>query len=675
MVLLSVFSSANLFGQCSSGEVEIELFIETDQYGYEGYWSLTYGQTGCGINEIANGGNSAVGCNGGGIKAQPSGGYGNNQTFSAGTWCVKMDTMLTLYAVDDWGDGGFGYTLKVNGYEVLAIDATGSNDSWTVYASEPPAIDAELSKITTPFMYTFAGISDVKGVIHNRGKDTITSFDISYSVNNGAVHSASFSGTAISYGDHAEFTHSTPVNLSSGNHVIKVWSHNINGQVDSANFNDTLLFNFEVGPGIPNIIDQYLGVTPIEIEIGNSSHQLNKPTDLDFHPVLSRKELWVINKRTEQQGGSTVTYHNAGETNQTNVHKVDGNAWHFMSLPTGIAFGENGNFANSPGVFDANHNGGTPFTGPALWSSDPLIYAQPSGGNGSHLDMLHFSPKCQGIAHEVDNVYWVFDGQSSDIVRYDFAEDHGPGASYHGDAIVHRYRDHSVAKDPQEKVVSHLVLDKSTNWLYVVDHGNKRVMRLDIKSGTKGSNSNIYNYEPVKEYKNVVGYTWETVVDTGLQEPAGIDLVGNRMIVSDYATGEIIIYDISAMPATELGRIVTGAIGIMGVKIGPEGKIWYVDFDANKVFKVDGAGIGLNEGSFGFSSLYPNPSNGSFKVNFNDKRHVRCTITDLSGKLVWKDEINSDKLSLDLELSPGSYLLTVRDLNNGNVLTEKLIIQ
>ena len=186
---------------------------------------------------------------------------------------------------------------------------------------------------------------------------------------------------------------------------------------------------------VPNIIDEYLDAPPVFIPMHSSSDNLNKPTDLDFFPILAKNELWVINQRTEAVGGSTTTFYDVGESNQTSLHRVDGNAWHFMSLPTAIAFSDNGNFANSAGVQDANHNNGT-FTGPALWSSDPDIYAQPSGGNGSHLDMLHGSPFSMGIASETENAFWVFDGWNNEIVRYDFADDHGPGNDDHSSAIV-----------------------------------------------------------------------------------------------------------------------------------------------------------------------------------------------------------------------------------------------
>jgi hypothetical protein len=186
------------------------------------------------------------------------------------------------------------------------------------------------------------------------------------------------------------------------------------------------------------------------------------------------------------------------------------------------------------------------------------VYAEPSGGNGSHLDMLHASPRCQGIAAEVDNVFWVFDGETNDIVRYDFKEDHGPGNGFHGDAVIRRYSDDAVAKDPNEQIVSHLVLDKNAQWLYVVDHGNGRVIRIDINTGSdQGGTPNYTNPEPVEEYTEYTGYMQETVA-TGLNKPAGIDVIEDRMIVSDYDSGEITIYDISSMPAQILHVISTG---------------------------------------------------------------------------------------------------------------------
>jgi hypothetical protein len=127
--------------------------------------------------------------------------------------------------------------------------------------------------------------------------------------------------------------------------------------------------------------------------------------------------------------------------------------------------------------------------------------------------------------------------------------------------------------------------------LYIVDNGNQRVLRLDINSGSIGGTPSYGPYETLAEYKNVDGATWEVVVSSGLVEPSGIDVIDDRMIVTDHATGDIIIYDISSMPAVEIKRIVTGNPGIMGTVIGPEGRIWYVNYTMNEVIKIEPSSI------------------------------------------------------------------------------------
>jgi hypothetical protein len=465
-----------------------------------------------------------------------------------------------------------------------------------------------------------------------------------------------------------DLVHSTPLNIpTNGVYEIKIWADNFNdGNLDLDNSNDTLTRFIEAGPGRPNYLSGYLN-TPVTVEqVANSSNQINSPTDLDFHPVLTNMELWVCNKGTENSGGSTVTFYNAGEAAQTSVYKQDGNAWHFMSLPTGIAFSQNGNWASSPGVYDANHNGGAAFTGPSLWSSDMSVYAQPSGGNGSHLDMLHESPNSQGIAAEVDNAFWLFDGYTSDIVRYDFAEDHGPGNDFHGDAIVRRYSDDAVTMDPLEQAVSHLVLDEEQQWLYVVDNGNQRVIRIDITTGSNGGGTPNYpQNETLIEYSEYTGYTQENVV-TGLDRPAGIDVIDNRMVISEYESGDIIIYDISVMPAVEIERISTGLSSVQGVKIGPKGRIWFVDQMSNGVYKLEAEFLNVEELNLAFN-VYPNPSTGEINIFAQSPFNGKIEVIDVTGKLIHEEMISGQAASMNLKATPGIYFI---NMVNENVKSE-----
>ena len=486
-ILFLLFISSDMFAQCSSGEVEVQIEIQTDAYGSEGYWELVSVDSACGQGTILSGGNTSVGCNGAGQQNQPAGGYTGNQTYTSNSVCLNDGAEYRIAYVDDWGDGGFVFDVYVNGYKVNEFEGGGSFEFFSFEASEPPPFDLTMLNIDVK-LYQSLGAIDIEANVHNSGTTEINSLVLSYSIDNGPAVSQTVSGLSISNNEQAHLTHPTPWSPSTnGTYELKVWHEDLNGtNVDSNQADDEAVSTIIIGPPRANVIDSYLVNLPVVVEIADGSERLNNPTDLDFHPTLSNKELWVLNKDTEGTGSSTVTISNAGEANQSELWRRDGNAWHFMSLSTGIAFGENGNFGTSPGVFDANHNGGQAFTGPALWSSDPLVYAQPSGGNGSHLDMLHESPECQGIAFETGNVYWVFDGYNRDIVRYDFADDHGPGNDDHSDGKILRFSEEKVRADSDDKVVSHLEYDYESDFLYVVDYGNERVLRIDTKSGTIG---------------------------------------------------------------------------------------------------------------------------------------------------------------------------------------------
>lgn len=78
---------------------------------------------------------------------------------------------------------------------------------------------------------------------------------------------------------------------------------------------------------------------------------------------------------------------------------------------------------------------------------------------------------------------------------------------------------------------------------------------------------------------------WEVFADTDLVDPCGIEVIGNRLFVSDNSTNKIIAYRLDTKE--ELARIQTTATSIKGIKVGPAGKLWYVDYSSNKVVRVD----------------------------------------------------------------------------------------
>lgn len=410
----------------------------------------------------------------------------------------------------------------------------------------------------------------------------------------------------------------------------------------------------------PDSIQYILKGTPVTKTLASIRDGLRLPTDLAFHPDLSRKELWIVNQNNVNVGGSTLTLFETNTPDQSSWLRKDGNAWHFMSLPTGIAFSsDNMNFATSTGVFDANHNG-TDFTGPTLWSSDPDIYAQPSGGNGSHLDMLHGSPFSMGIAHEKDNVFWVNDTYWGSLVRYDFVNDHGPGNDYHADGKVWRYEEISTRR--LLDIPAHLVIDKDRRLLYAVDNGKNRVIVLDLDSGEKDRTLPLKN-EQLAEHYRMKNAEYEVILEDRFVRPSGIEIFDRYLLISDYATGEIVVFDRDDN-YNELGIIETEeGDGLTGIAVGPDGNIYYTNRTANitGVLSADPQIVSnvdrLDEDVI---SISPNPVtndrltvrsdvNGSFVV-FNSMGHL-C---------IKRDILAGTTTNLDLsEFTSGAFYLVM----------------
>nr|MBA3901875.1 T9SS type A sorting domain-containing protein [Bacteroidota bacterium] len=220
--------------------------------------------------------------------------------------------------------------------------------------------------------------------------------------------------------------------------------------------------------------------------------------------------------------------------------------------------------------------------------------------NGSHLSMLHGSPFSMGIAHDTAKVHWVFDGFREEIVRYDFGKDHGPGYHNHSHGKVHRYSE--VAVKREANIPSHMVLDKATGWLYISEPFNSRILRMNTKTGNKKRDIPLIN-EPLAEHWEIENVTWEVYIDSGLVKPSGIDFANGRLIVSDHSNGEIIVYNTLLANAIEMGRIQTNKTGIMGLKIGTDGKIWFVSNTSNEVIQINHAPVELDAAIQDISSI------------------------------------------------------------------------
>ena len=322
---------------------------------------------------------------------------------------------------------------------------------------------------------------------------------------------------------------------------------------------------------------------------------LREPRDLAFNPEADG-ELWVVNKRDD----SVVLLFDAGTDGQTTDKIIDPYALHFMDAPSSIDFGAPGTFGTCQESRNTYNGGGRPneFMGPSLWSSDLAVFgtSNPEAVEylsdlygfavdlGSHLDMLHESPLCMGMAWDFDNVYWVFDGYHETIVRYDFAVDHGVGYDDHSDGIIHTYAEGEVSYE--EGVPSHIEIDQDARLLYIADSGNQRIAIMDLESGEEGSR--IRPQEPgttYVQYDDADIWTFIDGGDAGFSSVSGLELAGGYLFASDNASGTIIAFD---MDGNEVDRLETGLApgALMGLAVVSLDEIWFTDAIENTVHRL-----------------------------------------------------------------------------------------
>ena len=410
------------------------------------------------------------------------------------------------------------------------------------------------------------------------------------------------------------------------------------------------------------IVEKF-GVGFDEVTIADSSDYLNDPRDLEFHPGRAN-ELWVANRATD----SITIVENTGLSNQTSQNRADSNRNHFLEEVSAISFG-----AYHP-EFDwqwgsAQETGNTYcgqapenyFMGPTLWPSSLSHFAVENQNNGngllgSHIDMNHESPFGVGIAHDYDNVYWYNDGYYGELVRYDFKDDHDTGQDDHSDAVVRRYSEISLTHF--YGVPGHMVMDKSNGILYIADAGASRILWVNTDDTTTTS-TDIMNdasrLEPLAEYSEITDVEWG-VLATGLNLPSGIALADGQLFVSENGNGKIVAYDLASdgKSAVQLDKIQTTATSIMGLEIGPNGHIYYVDNGQDEVVRIDpytdedGDGVGDEVDNCPFIA---NPSQANFD---NDSLGDVCDSDDdndlipdnqdqcMKGQLDWSSTMLND---------------------------------
>ncbi|MFN7143333.1 MAG: hypothetical protein ACK4YP_06120 [Myxococcota bacterium] len=309
----------------------------------------------------------------------------------------------------------------------------------------------------------------------------------------------------------------------------------------------------------------------------DAEDELTDPRDFGFD---EQDRLWVANREDD----ATFIVDAPGTNAQEVERRVDGYAMHFMEEVAAVSFDGNGQWG-SCGETRNTYNGQSrpnDFMGPVLWTTNLDIFAvEDPIGLGSHLDMLHESPNCVGIAWEAGNVYWVFDGKNDNIVRYDFQGDHGPGMDDHSDGIIRRLVEPEVTFE--KDAPGHMAFDPETGLLYVADTGANRVLWIDTATGEKGENLPVV--EAGTKHYEWTGVEWGVLIE-GIDKPGGLALGDDRLYVGEWGTGVIYEYDLEG---TEIRSLDTGvgAEALHGIHLGPDGKMWVAEIATPAVLRID----------------------------------------------------------------------------------------
>lgn len=322
-------------------------------------------------------------------------------------------------------------------------------------------------------------------------------------------------------------------------------------------------------------------------------------TSLSFNPTVDG-ELWVALRQfpsgkqctmmiddgcTALVGVMAVVSDATGDAPH-GVVKQDGNAWHFMRRPAAMAWGAGDYFAScGEALTDNFEDVAIPYAGPVLWSSDPTVFGvtPKEGQNGTHLDMLHETPYCMGIAHERDNAFWAFNGDAGSLDRVDFHAPHQIGGEDHSDGEVHRYVTGQLLRVPE--VPSHLAYDAARNLVYVADTGHGRVVSVDPSTATAGGDIDVYEVLAASGAMDGAKLT-ELVPPGTIEKPSGMALDGDTLYVTDNASGLIYVLDVTGKQQRVINSgLAAGALA--GITVGPDQKLYIANLSDGTVSRVE----------------------------------------------------------------------------------------
>ena len=120
--------------------------------------------------------------------------------------------------------------------------------------------------------------------------------------------------------------------------------------------------------------------------------------------------------------------------------------------------------------------------------------------------------------------------------------------------------------------------DQGSGILYIADTGGGRVLwvnTLDQDTTVTDISGSESQMEVLAEYSEVTDVEWG-VLSSGLSRPSGLVVHENKVFVSQNGNNRITAYNLDETGKAAIGSrtVETNASSIMGLEIGPSGKLW-----------------------------------------------------------------------------------------------------
>lgn len=193
----------------------------------------------------------------------------------------------TVYAVN----GGSNNVSSIAGSNATSSD----NAYYEFIPGVQPAYDmGAMSESLPTYLILGQAPFTIGGSFKNFGSQTVNSYDISYSVNNGTPVTANLGSLNVASGASTNGNHPTGWNPSAtGVYSIAMWASNINGNADLNNSNDTIHFSATVVDTLTlrkTCMEVYTSSTCVPCVAGNQNMEQNIIPNITNYTVIKYQQ-------------------------------------------------------------------------------------------------------------------------------------------------------------------------------------------------------------------------------------------------------------------------------------------------------------------------------------------------------------------------------------------------